>query len=687
MDELDLTLPPELESALVNFYTGPEPDRAFVSRLDLELQQRYEIILQAPRNRKDSFMQALRARPALAILLVILALLLVSGVAYAIGRLTGFIPGFGFTTGDVYVLDMPIEASENGITAGVENAVQDETKIWVELSVHYPSERDNQSQAYILLQNGEKIQSQRGGVIIPDAGEQRLTFIFPALGDPSLLVTLILENSDGQTVQMKFNLRSAQSAEVLPILPGNKLPVQGETSAGMALVLESVAMSADQTVLQVSLHFDKPGISLAGPWDIVMTDDANRIYPLTDITPDTLDIGITRVYQTMPLHGHEGLILKLVSFPSDKEMPMLMDFSTNPATFTFNPGPNPQVGQSWSLDENLQTGQFTFHIVGARMTALTELTFEFEPTQNETGAMLYSTLASGASGGEPAQGDHFTASMSFTKMPNSPFEIQLMRVYYRATGPWQVQWQAPAATTLNFPTMTPAPSPTPLIIPALVSQDPILLEVEALSQKFDNTMTQDPTWIHVVNENITERLQPGQTYPPPYYQDEQWYEIDTEGWVIRNITTHRDVDGNILQQSASVGTKSINFTMGETFENSPYRLSFDLLTRDLDNALQRDQSVIREEIICDDGSRCLLITLWEQFAQPIQNPGEPQSFYGIGRRVWINLETGQQLKFQTFWRLADGTEQIELTQSNLLIQKVAAPPSDVLDILERIVMP
>jgi len=42
-------------------------------------------------------MQTLRARPIFALIVVLIALSLLTGVVYALGRLTGFIPGFGFT--------------------------------------------------------------------------------------------------------------------------------------------------------------------------------------------------------------------------------------------------------------------------------------------------------------------------------------------------------------------------------------------------------------------------------------------------------------------------------------------------------------------------------------------------------------------------------------------------------------
>jgi hypothetical protein len=67
---------------------------------------------------RKTFLQFLRARPALALLIVLLAIGLLTGAAYAISRLTGFIPAFGFISGegDIYVLGEPASASVDGVT-------------------------------------------------------------------------------------------------------------------------------------------------------------------------------------------------------------------------------------------------------------------------------------------------------------------------------------------------------------------------------------------------------------------------------------------------------------------------------------------------------------------------------------------------------------------------------------------
>ena len=53
-------------------------------------------------------MQLLRTRPILALIAAILALLLLSGIAYAVARFAGFIPGIGFVNNVQSVLPTPV---------------------------------------------------------------------------------------------------------------------------------------------------------------------------------------------------------------------------------------------------------------------------------------------------------------------------------------------------------------------------------------------------------------------------------------------------------------------------------------------------------------------------------------------------------------------------------------------------
>ena len=76
-----------------------------------------------PENR-NTLMQTLRAKPALMILFVVLALALLSGAAYAIGRSLGYIPGVGIIEqgAPIRVLAEPVSQTREGITLTVDQA-------------------------------------------------------------------------------------------------------------------------------------------------------------------------------------------------------------------------------------------------------------------------------------------------------------------------------------------------------------------------------------------------------------------------------------------------------------------------------------------------------------------------------------------------------------------------------------
>jgi hypothetical protein len=280
--------------------------------------------------------------------------------------------------------------------------------------------------------------------------------------------------------------------------------------------------------------------------------------------------------------------------------------------------------------------------------------------------------------------------MTFTAIPQQPFEVRITQVYYTAQGSWKIYWQPTMASTSWAEESMPIPTPTVILeaTPTEASSDPIYLEVLALAQKFDAPFQKGPGWVHVINEGISDP-RPGQTYPLPYIRTELWYEIDKDGYITRYVWLDKDDKGQIVQQSVTVGNYSINFTTGDSGygDGERYRFSMDMLSHSLSQAEKYNTKVIREETVCEDGQPCILITLLDTFSQPAQNPGEPQAFYGTGRRTWINVETGQQVKTESFWRFEDSTERVDNTTRVLLVEKAAAPPQEILDIFAKVITP
>ena len=639
-------------------------------------------------------MQTLRARPVLAFLAAILALIMLTGMAYAVGRLTGFIPGFGFTsnTGTVFILAEPVESSQAGIALRIDNAVSDDTRFWAAFTVNGLTGRETNPQVFVLLPDGKKVQMTVGGMASSPHGETQISYTFPALPSGTQSLTILIENLEGQNYTLALRLRPVKSDEIIPVQPTGTGPKPSEALNGLRLVLENIAPASDRTVFQVSLQFNRPDIGIGASWSITLTDEEGRVYPVKDITPLSRTDGNARIYQTVPFRGNEQLTVSLVTFPDGEALPVIEDFSVDLPGFSFDPGLTPQLGQSWTLNETVNVGSYKLHVVGAKLTAENGLIFEFEPAGDVTGVILYTSdpLLRGSSGGVPSQGKNFTAGMQFENLPAHPFEVHVRSVYTTLQGPWKIQWQPSAAPAPDASTAIPTEIPTlpPQATPTLISsENPVLLEAQMLTRKFDAYLQQGPGWVHIVSEGHTVP-QPGQTYPPPYLKTEDWFEIDADGTITRSVHTDLSSSGQILQQAATVGSHTTNFTYSQSSvgDGKRYPVSLDLFGMSLKLPLEDGTTVLRESTTCENGNPCLLITLRSNFGSPLQNPGQTQAFYGSCKRVWIDMQTGQQVKTEFFWVLKDGKEAYPTTSRVLLVEKVAAAPQEILDVLAKVVV-
>jgi hypothetical protein len=722
MDKMNPILPPNLVSSLNQFYAAQQPDAAFSSRLESQLRH-HQIELVPPIkksiplhfNARKTFMQTIRTRPMLVILLSILALMALTGVVYALGRLTGFIPGFGFTSGDntILVLDESADVTSGGIHLHVDQAVNDGQRFWVEMTAEGLPKGWDYPNVFVLLPDGVKVQSQGGTSSDLNASKITLNIEFPSLSYPPQEMTLLIDLA-GQSFSIPFKLRPVKSGEFVPLSAGEFSQLQSDTQSGMRLVLDHVAVDSGKTIFQVSLCYDQPNIWINVPWNVTLTDKNGDLYPLTDVTPDTISSGVTqiyknvppqsgstpnpmtcrntRVYQTLPFSGTEQLVLTLVTFPSSDTVPMFIDSSTDGPAFTFDPGVNPEVGKKWDVNQTLSYSDFKLNVISAILEDGPNIVFEIEPGPSITGALFYSSdpLVTGSSGGVPITSGNVTSGMEFSAIPQHPIEIKLTQIYYELSGSWQIQWQPPAAPAAAPDLLTPTASAAPSLYatPTLASSDPTLIEVQQLAQKFDALFQQGPGWVHVVRETVTNR-KAGQTFPPAYIKTEQWFELDQEGYITRSVWLDFDEAGILLQQSATVGNYSVNFTTADSGFNANIssHFSLDTATQDLNAVIAKGAHFSQEEGTCDNGNRCLIITMSENFEQPVQNTGEPQAFYGSGRRIWIDLANGQQLENQSFWLLEDGSEKVTSTTSYILAEKVDTAPQEILNILSRVIVP
>ncbi len=537
MVDLDYSLPPDIEAAFNDYLSSLEPAPGFAALLEQELRHRHTE-LSAKKHffsspflqwRRGKIVELVRTQPLLALIITLIILALLTGAAYAFGKLAGYIPGFGFTSDaqSVYLLSEPVETSGEDLILSVEQAVSDKARFWVKISIKGMINQEDFFQAFVSLPDGEKLPFQVGDTETNETENTTLIYLFPPLPDATDQLDLLIEGLGGQNFLIPLKLRPAKPDEILPSAPEPPTPLRSETHNGISMVLDHIAPSNEGTIFQASLQFDQPGMFILGDWNVSLMDQHGLIYPAIDISSNT-ENGNTKIFRTAPFTGNEQLTVSLNVFPYSDELPVYLDFSTDDANrFVFDPGPEPVLGQVWPLDNSIDVGGYMLRAVSARLASPDQLLFEFESPSNVTGVMLYTPdpLLLGGSGGVPQADGKISAGMTFKSIPSQAFEVRITGVYYTAHGDWVIQWRPPAAPqTSEIPaTATAFPIQAPGATPTLSSSDPILLEVQNLAQKFDEPFQTGPAWIYIkIEREINPR--PGQDFPPPYILSEEWIE-------------------------------------------------------------------------------------------------------------------------------------------------------------------
>lgn len=693
--------PLNIEANLSSLFSSSQPRKEFVDDLAMKLHFQYQEQKSLQREispkRDGSFLsigRKLMAKPVLLVVSVLIAVMVLTGIVYAVGQLSGYIPGFGFSNGNetIYVLEEFVVKEENGLKLQVEQAVSNEERFWVKLQIENLVELPFFSSSYLLLEDGTRIELDSSGSSYQD-GPTMLTYTFPPLPTDTINLTMFIEGLNEGTIEIPLVLRSIREGEILPVEEPGEYPILSPSQHGLQLSLDHVAPGSDRTVFQVSVQFDEPSTMIIGQWTVTLKDQEEHIYPLTEIQSNNIDRGISALYQTIPFSGNEELILTLQSVPIvGQKINMMRDYSTNPGKFTFDPAPDPQPGQVWELNEQVQVGDFTLKVIRAQLNNSNELTFEFEAKDGVTGVMLYADTPEirSAQGGTPTGNSNFTSAIGFHQIPSDPIEIQIRSVYFSVAGEWQINWTPPAApeesTAQVFPTATVPVFPTATT--TIPSEDELYLEVKRLSDQFDAPYQQGPGWVHIVKEKYyTPR--PGQDYPPPYLRNEMWFEIDTEGYVKRSLYTDYDENNAIIQQVATIGNYSVNFTFGDSgyYGSTKYRPTLDLVIPSLLRASEIGSEVSREEVKCDNDRRCLLITIFDRFDQPFQNSGDIKATAGLIFKVWIDMDSGLQFKSENLYLMEDGSQKQSYIETVKIVEKVDQAPEEIIGILDRVVLP
>lgn len=418
---------------------------------------------------------------AILIVLVLMTVLVsVPAVRAAIQRWFGYVPGVGLVSeGQMRVLAEPISVTREGITLTVEKVVIDSTRTAVLYKVEgvtaeildYNSREKTPGcykDAILRLPTGELSPTNQDGdawqtgyehranyaVIPPEIDE--ITFVLPC-------IRFVLPGKAPENWEVPLHLIPAPpEMTVFPVIEistpaevaSTASPSAEFTGEGISLVLDRAVQMDDGYLLYATIHWENAGL------DWLDVSDESNVHLLDangQAIPFAFDYNAPR--ELKPGKGQTVFVIKTAPIKVTSPLRLSLDAVsvqvTVDARFTFDPGPNPQPGQTWQLNQQVDVGYgHSLRVLSATYpTPLMEgqpqtasLSFDMESDNGLSAAMLIDQdhpLAPSGGGGGGMPGS-FSAGFSYDgEFPQGPITVKIHAIAIHLPGHWEAQWTPP----------------------------------------------------------------------------------------------------------------------------------------------------------------------------------------------------------------------------------------------------
>ena len=470
---------PEFDKELRETLGEPNANPIFVRDLRARLLERSTM------KQKRSSFSRLTWGFAIAILI---ALLVVASprAAAVLKQLLGYVPGIGFVEQDesLRLLSAPVSIKKDGLQVAVEKGTADSQHTILLLRIAGYTRQDPTGARYcysparLLLPDGTAVSevsygtTMIGGKASP-SGNYLGRYEFKALpvGELDAILEIPCVMGDSAYTDFKFALHFeiADEAQVLPVIelptPVPSQPVIATVSPaassieGFAIVLESETSLADGYILTGHYQWTDPRLDgfSAYPFNVQIIDANGE---QVDIEPvDPVATNTAPAIKELPFALH--ILGKDHAFPLTVTVDSIIATLPDTATFQFDFGANPQVGQTWNANFDVPIAGHIIHLQTIELTTgrtPTELGFTFTMTSDPdvTGAIVIDTnpvikSGGGGSGGGGGGGGGMDSGVFVGPITNgwaldgySPagvktFEISSVSVMFK--GSWQVTWR------------------------------------------------------------------------------------------------------------------------------------------------------------------------------------------------------------------------------------------------------
>ena len=117
-------------------------------------------------------------------------------------------------------------------------------------------------------------------------------------------------------------------------------------------------------------------------------------------------------------------------------------------SFTFDPGPNPQLGQKWDINQDVTVNNEVIHVLTAEQAGIEPgfFLFTMQSDSNIVGASVidldHPPLGGGGGGGGiPSAGAPFKVGFGYqVPIPQGPLTLTFTNVQLLLPGDWSVTW-------------------------------------------------------------------------------------------------------------------------------------------------------------------------------------------------------------------------------------------------------
>jgi len=462
-------LPEELNQALEHHFSGKDPGSEFASNLEKRLRARLIDKELNNMTEKSETRRFNRLAWGAGFLLIVLLLGLVftsPTVVSAMKRLFGYVPDVGLVeqASSLRMLAEPVSQTREGITITITEAVLSAEKtviaftyenVSADISMQPEDINTCPFMSKLRLPNGETLSP-----ISANGGTEEAKFIsrivykaMPVGVSEAVLFVPCVSDVDQEMlpVDWEFPLRfvvGQQDEKVAPVLDVTP-PVEQKSD------------KAKQNPLRVEQMIEtQEGYILIGVFNGQMLSGNNNVmgftdWPsITDANGNIVEYNIAYdVLNDVDFHQLETGVHPWAFEIQEGQpaWPLTIEFSSVNVARTeletsleFDAGSQPQPGQEWTLEKDIQLGEYTLDLATIQFTGEGyKFNFKNHPDVNRVDVEIEGqrAMAGGGGGGGGGQGG-FEVYLGYDdNFPMGELTIIVSNPVVRLTGPWQVQWQ------------------------------------------------------------------------------------------------------------------------------------------------------------------------------------------------------------------------------------------------------